>query len=163
MTTFRTCYGCKLEKKPCDVRKAFATRISLLGITSVKWNCVARELIYKPGDLVWAQTVVWGEGDGQSDPPIMWYHAVVIRYRKARSFIVLIEPDSPGFDEPGLKERSGYEFSPRNSGRGYCKIPLGRLRPREGTRENVCPVCERIPRLHGHESGHDCPMWINAA
>lgn len=159
MTAFHTCRACKFEKTDCEPRRLFAALIKPLNITVVKWRCASRVKLYPPGAPCYARTFPsHQESEWDEEPPKLWFPAVICRQRTATSFVVFIEPGAlpTGATEPveTLEQPERWAFHADN--RGYCKIPLYRLRPRDG---EVTAVCHRCSSIAGKDQCPDanCP------
>lgn len=142
----RTCHGCAKEKVPCIDREAFKDALRGLGVTSVKWKCKSRVSAYEPGDPVWARTQAFYAGHGE-DGCVDDFPATVIRVMGTKA-VVFIAPGSLGAG-------GEYQFEANNN--GFCKIPLSRLKKRDGMRESVCRYCQ-MPESQGHAEGYSCTM-----
>jgi hypothetical protein len=145
---YRTCVGCELHRQPCDEREKVRAQIKGLGVTSIKWRCKNRVPIFNIGDPVWVHTV--GSDDAMADDGEAYfddYPGVAIRAAGTK-MLVFIEQGAPGRDYG-----DEIPFNPR--GTGFCKIPLSRLKVRDGEREDICPDCE-WPAHKGHQSGYSC-------
>jgi hypothetical protein len=151
---YRTCQGCVLEKELCDARDAVRLRLKGLGVTTIKWKCAERVDRYKIGDPVWAMTVCGQSADyfEQGEQLRDEFPAIVIRHMGSKA-LVFIKPDVEGKGHCG----DGVPFEASN--RGFCKIPLARLSPREGQPEKVCRSCEQ-PESLGHIEGYSCAFDI---
>lgn len=147
MTFYRACVGCTLQGQPCGARETMRARIKGLSVTSVKWRCTSRESRFVVGELVWAHTVDGGQVSGEEGEPIFAdFPAVVIKMLAGAKALVFIDP--------GVECSDGEtQFS--TSGIGFCKIPLSRLKTRDGTRVEVCPACD-LPSFKGHLEGYSC-------
>lgn len=141
MVAYRTCTGCVLQGKPCDMRDAMRERVRGLGITSIKWKCIGRVPRFKVGDLAWAKTTT-GDGD---DSLTDLFPATVIRVLGAKALVFI--------DGDALSRGNEAPFEAR--GNGFCKMPLSRLEPRDGEPETICPACE-WPSFKGHQDGRSC-------
>lgn len=146
MAYYRSCLGCVREKQPCKARDAIRTKIAGLSVTSIKWRCGAREARINIGDPLWALTVdSTTESNGDGEPYRCYFPAVAVRARGAAMIVYIA---------PGVKdEELEIEFDPKSA--GFCKIPLSRLKARDGEREAVCKSCER-PASAGHSEGYAC-------
>lgn len=156
MTIHGTCLGCVRDKHPCAYRDSLSVKLHGLGLTSIKFRCRARELKFQPGDPVWAFTSVsYGTSDEEGQPYKDDFAAVFINGLGAKG-LVWIEPGTPGRElgEDGIK------FEPNGS--GFCKIPLSRLTPRDGEREEVCRSC-MWPASKGHLEGYSCAFHPGTA
>lgn len=150
--TYRTCTGCVHGAGACQARDIIKAHVKGIGVTSLKWRCAHRQPVYRPGDAVWVNLFVgWEDGGdswGREEQAFAEFPGVVIRVRGSKAVI---------FIEPGVQSRcEQYDFEPQKSGNGHVKIPLSRTRKRHAVREHVCPVCERIVRLKGHEPEYRC-------
>jgi hypothetical protein len=121
-----------------------------LGITSVKWKCADRKPIYQIGDLVWADTIASIRDVNDDGIPYRdEFPAVVVNAVGSSKPLIFIDP--------GTKGRSNvFEFVSELSN-GFCRIPLSRLRPREGERQKICPSCD-WPEWKGHQPGYICAV-----
>ncbi len=150
MTAYRTCVGCALQGKPCVTRAAMREKLAGLGVTSIKWKCKSRLARFLVGDPVFAFTLgCVEEGEAYMDH----FPAVVVEVKGANA-IVFIESGAAGLED--------VPFEPKGSGNGFCKIPLSRLREREGERETICPSCG-WPARKGHQEGYGCTNWAERA
>lgn len=158
MTVFRSCVGCVYADEPCAALDRMKESLRGLRVTSVKWRCEDRRPRFEIGDQVWAETYsdygrrsAYGEDDGGTRAN---YPAVVIEVIGSKA-VVFIEKDAPSqeFDDD-------YPFTP--NGNGFCKIPLYRLKPRDGERETICKSCSWPERL-GHQPGFICHHEIKVA
>lgn len=152
---YRTCMGCKSQGAPCEARNIFRKAVAGLGIRSALWHCREKRPRFVPGDLVWAFTVSEQTGGAQRDDDgEPWrddFPGIVITMLGAKA-LVFVKPDSPG-------RTMGDNVQFVSSNNGFCKIPLSRLKSREGEREEICKFCS-MPSSLPHESGYSCnPSW----
>lgn len=153
MAKFRTCIACKLAATDCEARRAFAAATRDLRITSVKWRCASRVPVFAPGDPCFARTVPFQQGHpDDEEPPKLEFPAHVIAQVSVTRFIVFIDKGALPIDDG-----YGEEFAFEPKGHGYCKIPLSRLRPREGEKRAVCPKCQEIDGKHADYCGGNPP------
>lgn len=150
MAKFRTCVGCKLADADCPARRDLVEAIRPFGVTSIKWRCASRVPIYPIGAPCLALTFAgdsygeWTAPDEYQEPPRYWYPGVIVHQAVPTKFIVFI---AKGTGPVECDEPNKYPFEPRN--RGFCKIPMSRLRPREGDRVAVCSLCWEVGGHHG--------------
>jgi hypothetical protein len=123
---YRTCIGCVNERRPCHIRERIKARVAGHGITSVKFKCATRSDLYAKGDQVWAKTVDSYGPEGSID----WFPGVIVKMIGSRA-VVFIAPDATGED--------GFTFDPHS--KGFCKIPAGRVKPRN-THEEIRHVMQ---------------------
>lgn len=148
MTIFRTCTGCKAHPGPCEIREALRRQLKGLGVTSIKWRCKSRESRFKPGDQVWVLTAAdRNDADEHGNPYRDHFPGVIIEERGSKA-LLHVKDGSPGRDDDTLKFVAG-------DGRGFCKIPLSRLEPRDAPKERVCFYCSQ-PESLGHVDGYYC-------
>lgn len=152
MTFYRTCTGCEKQGQPCETRDALRAAIKGLCITSIKWKCADRTPRFKVGDPVWARTVAGGDQYHDSDEGPIWddFPGHIVK-DYGNTLIVYIADQAPGKEFGG--EDIPVTFQPRSN--GFCKIPLSRLKEREGERVEICRSCE-LPAPYGHRSGYSC-------
>lgn len=149
MTVYRTCAGCAMNKSDCATRAALKARLIGLGITSIKWRCADRRDQYSIGQAVWASTENGQPLSPYSDPdPKGEFPGVIIRNLGSRALV---------FIEPNARDRYDDEvqFQPLSGGRGFCKLPISRLKPRDAPPQAICPSCE-MPESLGHQEGLSC-------
>lgn len=144
---YRACLGCVRQGQPCDARDQLKARLKGLGITSVKWKCAEREARFAVGGRVWAKTFCGFIDEFSDGSPIEEFPGTVVRLMGSKA-LVYIRPGIIARDEET-------EFTPARGGHGFCKIPLSRLKARQGERANVCPECE-LPEEFGHQEGFAC-------
>lgn len=145
MTAYRTCFGCLHQGKPCAARDAMRANLRGLGVTSIKWKCADRVSRFKCGDAVWAETYSsYGNADFEraerSDFPAF------VTDVTGSKVVVYIHNGS-------LSQCEEYEFEANNN--GFCKIPMGRIRPRDAAAQAICKHC-RLPEMFGHAEGYFC-------
>lgn len=150
---YGTCIGCVHDSGYCHARELVKAKVKGVGVTSIKWKCAHRRPVYQSGDAVWATTFIGysvdNDGWGRETKEFASFPATVISLHGSKAFM---------FIEPGATSEGGdYNFEPHSN--GYVKIPISRTRRREAIREHVCPSCERVARLHGHEEYCREPKW----
>jgi hypothetical protein len=136
------------EKIDCHERAKMAAQIKGMHITSIKWRCFVRQNRFSIGDPVWARTMV-GDGDEEA----VWgdFPGIVVRLDGSKALVFI--------DKGAMDDEEEYQFQPRNSSNGFCKLPLSRLRKRAAPREEVCTYCD-LPAHAGHMAGYSCsPTW----
>lgn len=148
MTIYRTCRGCVSDGLSCAAREALKNSIKGLRITSVKWACVDRAPKFVRGDPVWALTIASRDLTDGEEPHRDEFPGIVIGQAGAK-MLIYIEPGSEGIDHDDGEPT----FEP--SGNGFCKIPISRLKPRRGDRQEVCRFCD-WPTSKGHQEGYNC-------
>lgn len=145
---YRTCTGCVLQGRPCTPRNEFRKAVEGLMIRSVLWHCRAKEPRFVAGDPVWAHTVESQSHNNDDGGPYRDdFPAVVIR-PVGPKMLVYIEPNSPG-------RSFGDDVHFDASSNGFCKIPLSRLKLRDGERQEICRFCD-WPASLGHQEGYSC-------
>ena len=153
MTAYRTCIGCIHQGAPCEARDRVRATLKGFGVTSIKWRCPDRQPRYRVGDPVWALTVAQingGEYDERGNPIRDYFPAVVVDPgKKPTKALVSIDPGAAGRGDFG----DGIIFDVNSS--GFCNIPLSRLQPRDGEREEICKYCCN-PVRRGHTQGFNC-------
>lgn len=142
---YRTCTGCAKQGVYCEAREL--VKLALIGVnaTSIKWKCKSRVPRINVGDPVWALTNDGGEPDEEGNPYKDYFPGIAVK-EKGSKMIVLIEPGAIGMDEE-------LKFATPN--RGFCKIPLSRIKIRHDERQQVCKYC-CWPSSKGHEPGWSC-------
>lgn len=152
MTFYRTCTGCISAGQPCSAKDALRKTLKGLGVTSVKWNCADRVARFQVGNLVWADTVAdRNEVDDDGYPFRAEFPGVVVDAAGTKPLV---------FIDPGVKSNSHeYEFV-AGSSNGFCRIPLSRLKAREGEKQQVCASCQ-WPEWKGHQAGYICAIASN--
>ncbi|WP_378952247.1 hypothetical protein [Mesorhizobium sp. ANAO-SY3R2] len=155
--TYRTCVGCVHGTGYCHERERVREQVAGLGVTSLKWRCGWKRPQFRPGDPVWATTLfdIAAASDYDDEGPVQQEYPATVIQNFGSKLLVFIKP---GVFEYGLED-GDYPFSPKNSGTGFCKITLQRIRKRDGVRENVCHYCRQITRLQGHDDY--CPSVPN--
>lgn len=147
MTAYRTCYGCASEKKTCPTRDALKKSLAGLRVTSIKWKCMDRIPRIVRGDPIWAWTIASNDLTDSEEPYHDNFPGTAIRETGAK-MLVWIEPGAAGEGHCG-----DVIFEPK--GNGFCKIPLSRLKLRDGDRQDVCRDCD-WPTSKGHQPGFIC-------
>lgn len=152
--TYQTCFGCVHGAGFCQERENVKALVKGVGVTSLKWRCKHRRPMYQPGEAVWANIFTgWedrGDSWGREEQAFADFPGVVIRVKGSKAVV---------FIEPGvLSDCEEYNFEPHNSGSGYVKIPLIRTKKRDAVREHVCPCCQEVVRLKGHNPEYRCAM-----
>lgn len=144
MTFYRSCTGCIAQGQRCATRDALRKQIKGLGITSIKWRCDDRKPKYQVGDPVWVDTIAdLSDADYREEFP-----GVVVDADGARPLV---------FIDPGSKSIDDTPFVPGGNGSGFCKIPLSRIKARDGDRQAICRSCS-WPASKGHQEGYICAV-----
>lgn len=147
MTIFRSCTGCMHQKQPCATRDALRDGLRGLSITSVKWRCADRNPRFVQGDPVWVTTVAtYNATEEEGGPCRTEFPGVMITPMGTKGLVCIA---------PGTEDIDGEYTFDAARGNGFCKIPLSRLRPRDGERDPVCPEC-LYPASMGHILGNAC-------
>lgn len=147
---YRTCTGCTLQGQPCAARELVKAQVKGLHVTSIRWKCAKRVNRFERGDCVWAMTI--GGGDQMMDDGEAArgeFPAIAIR-QKGSKLLVYIEPGAEG-----VSDYDDLTFQPKDTGHGFCKIPLSRIKSREGERHAICKDCD-WPEHKGHQPGLSC-------
>lgn len=119
--------------------------IAGLGITSIKWRCKSRRPAFAPGDPVWAETYAFYT-ESSDEGVRARFPATVINFGGAKALVFIASGAlSDGKDQ--------YEFEAQSN--GFCNLPLSRLTPRDGERDEVCRHCQR-PASQGHAVDYPC-------
>ena len=150
MTFYHACTGCELQGMPCDMRENLRSKLAGIGVTSIKWKCALRTPRFKVGQPVWANVYVATEGSEEDGRYVKAdFPGTVCRLVGSKA-LVFIKPEA-------RSDCDDYEFQPK--GNGFCKIPLSRLKPRDGEAETICPSCEQ-PASLGHIDGYRCALPV---
>lgn len=157
MTYFHACVGCAHDKATCNAFLTFKENLKGLGITSVKWRCAERRDRFHIGQPVWALTTCFYGGDYQDDWHRDEWPGHIIRLTGSTA-LVYIEPGADAKDHG----HGDLPFEPKSGGRGFCKIPLSRLKTRIGDDETICKQCE-LPSYAGHQAGYACSVALARA
>lgn len=157
MTHYRTCAGCIHAGPTCETRKAVKRQLAGLGVTSIAWRCKERESRFQPGDPVWCDTVCdYGAPieEWEDEPKRDWYPGVVIRMLGSKAIVYIAK------DAAGQYLGADHPFTPKGGGEhGFCKIPISRVRERDGTPDMPCDWCD-LPASRGHMEGCQAEMVI---
>lgn len=136
MTYFHTCVGCARQHDPCETRASIRECIKGLAIGSLKHRCPVRIAKYGAGEPVFVLTVDSYKGDVDEDGPVRdWFPAHFIRQHGTRGVAYI----APG----ASSEKSWAAFE----GTGFVKVPMSRIKPRDGERLDVteCRQCGAMP------------------
>ena len=101
MSYFYPCKNCTLEKSDCAKRTSMRSALKGLGITSVKFNCKERQMLFHIGQRVEFTWRVYGDGELQmgDDPCITQFNATVIQEtRTGLRYTVRVDPESEYYD-----------------------------------------------------------------
>lgn len=147
---YRTCTGCTLQGQPCAARDLVKAQVRGLHVTSIRWKCEERKPRFAPGDAVWVKTSAGGDqvsryGDHEMIIAEFPGHVIEQVGSKLRVFV-----------QPGAKSSEEEDVEFITTGRGFCKIPFGRIRERTGEWQPMCATCE-MPAHLGHDQGCDHP------
>ncbi|TAI67632.1 hypothetical protein [Bradyrhizobium sp. Leo170] len=154
MTFYRTCTGCVVQGQPCDARDGLRKKLKGLGVTSVKWKCADRIARFQVGDLVWVDTVADPNDYGDDGEPYRdEFPGVIVDAAGAKPLV---------FIDPGVKGKSEEAAFVAAKSNGFCRIPLSRLKEREGEKEKICQSCQ-WPEWKGHHPGFSCAISHKSA
>jgi hypothetical protein len=151
MTVYQTCRGCADEKRDCPVRTRVRDQLRGIGVTSIKWRCKDRIDIYPVGAPVWATTVPDThntEFDTEFDEDHQNcfkadFPGIVVGMKGSKALVYIA-------NETLSADKHAFIGGP------FCKIPLSRIKMREGVEpESVCKHCQR-PSSAGHTEGYSC-------
>lgn len=143
MTHFSACTGCAVDTTQCASLRTIKGAIRGLGITTVRHRCGVRVPRYEPGCAVWIKTFDSRESGDEDGPRVSWFPGVFISQKGSRA-IAFIKPGA--LDELSDED---YPFQPEN--RGFVKVPLSRVKDRDGVPVSVVPclTCGDVPALSG--------------
>lgn len=147
MARFLTCHTCALPAATCGTRAALQSILAGTGVTTVRHRCRSYTPAFEPGDAVKVETYAWFHKDEGEPPPKLLFPGYFIRLVGPRA---LVHVAAGVLDLSG----EGVEFEPQ--GRGYLKVPLGRVSHRDAEPVDVteCRWCASILSV-GDTCGRD--------
>jgi hypothetical protein len=153
MTYFHTCVGCK-AKGNCEQVDRIRSALKGTRVTSARHSCKTRVPMFEPGEAIMAVvTLRWNPSGeyGGSEPETHEYPGVFIAQKGPRALVYIRPGTMPSSHHDGDDDSDG-AFEPLNDGKGYLKVPLGRVKKWEGVLPvdlTTCSYCGEYVNLRG--------------